>query len=96
MNLCIECLPLARLYNVVAGYYLDRIGDLKKAENFYGLALSVASDCNSAVARARGLNGLATMSKEYIGTGHTHPHFWAWSILVVIRNSAFSVLSFGS
>ncbi|KAF7333355.1 NB-ARC domain-containing protein [Mycena venus] len=49
----------ARLYDAIATYYLDRVGDVKKAENFYGHALSLASQCNSDVAQIQALVGLA-------------------------------------
>ncbi|KAJ6530584.1 hypothetical protein B0H19DRAFT_1082314 [Mycena capillaripes] len=48
-----------RLYDAIATYYLDRIGDVKKAENFYGRVLSLASQCDSDVLQLRGLGGLA-------------------------------------
>ncbi|KAF7352079.1 NB-ARC domain-containing protein [Mycena venus] len=51
----------AQFYNVVAGYYLDRVGDMQEAETFFGRALSLASQCNSDVVRARALAGMATI-----------------------------------
>ncbi|KAJ6537893.1 hypothetical protein B0H19DRAFT_1078999 [Mycena capillaripes] len=48
-----------RLYDAIATYYLDRVCDVKKAENFYSRALSLALQCNSDVLQLRGLGGLA-------------------------------------
>ncbi|KAJ7765111.1 hypothetical protein B0H14DRAFT_3593245 [Mycena olivaceomarginata] len=42
-----------------AGYYFDCARDVKKAEDFHLLALSVASQCNSDAARGRPLGGMA-------------------------------------
>ncbi|KAF7336993.1 AAA domain-containing protein [Mycena venus] len=49
----------ARFYNVIAEYHLDHIGDLKKAQNFFDRALSLALNCNVEIAHARALGGLA-------------------------------------
>ncbi|KAF8175974.1 hypothetical protein K438DRAFT_1979481 [Mycena galopus ATCC 62051] len=58
----------ARLYDCVAHYYLHRLGDQNKAQNFYDRALSLASQCDSEVVKLRALAGLATI--EYF-----HGHY---------------------
>ncbi|KAF7336985.1 AAA domain-containing protein [Mycena venus] len=52
----------ARFHNVIAEYYLDRIGDLSKAKIFFDRALSLASQCNDEVAQVRALGGLALLA----------------------------------
>ncbi|KAJ7765964.1 hypothetical protein B0H14DRAFT_3592726 [Mycena olivaceomarginata] len=49
----------ARLYNVIADYYLGRFRDLTKAENFYHRARSLGQQCNSDMGQLRALSGLA-------------------------------------
>ncbi|KAJ7796314.1 hypothetical protein B0H14DRAFT_3551206 [Mycena olivaceomarginata] len=51
----------ARLYSAIAEYYLHCVGDLKKAENFFGHALSLASQCNSDLAQVGPLRGMANI-----------------------------------
>jgi hypothetical protein len=51
-------MPPARLYYVTAAYYLECAQDLKKAEDFYLLALSIASQDT---AKVQALGGLAHM-----------------------------------
>jgi hypothetical protein len=53
---------LARFYNVIAEYYQDRVGDMKKAKIFFDRALSAASQCNNEVVQVRALSGLASLA----------------------------------
>ncbi|KAJ7873790.1 hypothetical protein B0H14DRAFT_3131133, partial [Mycena olivaceomarginata] len=55
-----------QLYVAIAAYYHDCTHDLKKAEEFYLQALSVASQCSSDTAKVRPLAGLA-MSELHRG-----------------------------
>lgn len=52
-------IPAAGLLTVAAAYYYQCTGDYKKSEDFYCLALSVASQCNSDIAKIKPLEGLA-------------------------------------
>ncbi|KAF7344740.1 NB-ARC domain-containing protein [Mycena venus] len=49
----------ARLLNAVAAYYRESVRDLRKAEDYYRLALTVASQSNSYTAKVGSLAGLA-------------------------------------
>ncbi|KAF8131749.1 hypothetical protein K438DRAFT_1998841 [Mycena galopus ATCC 62051] len=51
----------ARLYNAVAGYYGGSIQDHKKARDFHGRALSIASQCNSDTGKLFALLGLTVI-----------------------------------
>ncbi|KAF8129405.1 hypothetical protein K438DRAFT_2137186 [Mycena galopus ATCC 62051] len=59
----------ARLYNAVAGYYGGSIQDHKKARDFHGRALSIASQCNSDTGKLFALLGLTDCSSKgkYLG-----------------------------
>ncbi|KAJ7323160.1 hypothetical protein DFH08DRAFT_817739 [Mycena albidolilacea] len=51
----------ARLYTVVATYYVDSPRDHKNTQNLYHQALSLASQCNSQLVQVMGLIGLAAI-----------------------------------
>ncbi|KAJ7683712.1 hypothetical protein B0H17DRAFT_30168 [Mycena rosella] len=59
----------ARFYNVIAEYHLDRLGDLTKALEFYGRALSLATQCGDTRSQTRALGGLSAV-KWFQGNYH--------------------------
>ncbi|KAF8180803.1 hypothetical protein K438DRAFT_1197287 [Mycena galopus ATCC 62051] len=53
----------ARLYDAVGVYYLESIGDLKKAHKFYCRGRASAPQCDSDLGQIEGLIGLATIAR---------------------------------
>ncbi|KAJ7091777.1 hypothetical protein C8R44DRAFT_860986 [Mycena epipterygia] len=51
----------ARLYDAIARYYFEAIDDPKKAEHYFQLAVSVASQSNSHITKLRPLAGLSLL-----------------------------------
>ncbi|KAF8132711.1 hypothetical protein K438DRAFT_2031717 [Mycena galopus ATCC 62051] len=53
----------ARLYDAVGVYFLESIGDLKKAHKFYCRGRASAPQCDSDLGQIEGLIGLATIAR---------------------------------
>ncbi|KAJ6620063.1 hypothetical protein B0H10DRAFT_1115979 [Mycena sp. CBHHK59/15] len=56
----------ARFYNVIAEYNIDRVGDMQKALEFHGRALSLATESGDTVSQCRTLDGMAR-SQWFLG-----------------------------
>jgi hypothetical protein len=54
----------AGFYIVATTYYMNCVGDYKKAHNFCNCALILASECNSSVLRIGALGNLVTLTSN--------------------------------